>query len=110
MKADSVGLEIFVKLSREELETLAEIPLTGEINFRDHASPPLKRKIPFSINYSPEQRDFLSVRQSPRDSYFGQANEVGFFINRDYREELLRYGSFGERFYGSGKLVIEIRN
>lgn len=107
MKASSVGLETFVKMSQEELDTLKEKPLTGIIKFSDNAGFP-NRNIPFSIEYVISQNRMLEVKQKPDDDYFGSADEVNFFINQDYYQSLIDIAICGERFFTVGKLIVVI--
>ncbi|MBU2503619.1 MAG: hypothetical protein KJ879_01010 [Nanoarchaeota archaeon] len=107
MRASSVGLEVFVEISREEFSSLKRNSLTGSIRFRDnHGSP--QRQIPFTLVYSPIQRNFLSVRQIPDQNYFGHAKRVDFTINEEFYDSLREMDRYGDRFSIGGKLDIQI--
>ena len=107
MKASSVGLEVFIEVSSEELDKLKTEPLGGNIKFMDNEGSP-NRKIPFTITLSKKQREFLIVEQEPSYDYFGKASYVEFSISRDYYTELIENGSFGYRFSTGGKLIMRV--
>ncbi len=109
MKADSAGLEAFVEINQNEARTLRTRPLKGNMSFRDDFIS-LKKDIPFRIIYKREQKDFLVVRQKPSNIYFGFSRMIEFTINQEFYDALIRTGNFEERFYGSGKLIIRIKD
>ena len=110
MKASSMGLEIEVKINSNELRRLEEEPLSGTLGFLNHSEPQMRRDIPIRIIYHGLQKEFLSVKQSPRDIYFGEANDIRFIINDEFYDILIEKGSFGDRFYTIGKLIIKVAN
>ena len=109
MKVSSVSMETEVEISLEEAKKLEKKSLEGVLRFYDHEIS-LKRAIPFKIRLRPKQKDLLVVRKNPRDNYFGYAKRVKFLINQEFYSILIENGSFGDRFYGSGKLIIKIMN
>ncbi len=109
MKADSVGLEVYIEINPQELEELRKGSLDGLLNFRDNINPDAKREIPFSIEYSAEQREFLAVEQEPDNVYFGEANKIRFMINSEYYGSLITNKSFGARFSVGGKLMMKLK-
>lgn len=105
MKASSVGLEVDVELTEEEVFELKQKNITGFLNFREVNENQIK-KIPIKISYSLKQRELLEVTQNPRRVYFGNANEITFSINNEFYEILNERGSYGDRFLGSGKFIV----
>ena len=106
MKATSARLEVFVKLSSEELIRLKKASLTGELKFYDDPSPP--RFIPMEIIYDSEQRGLLKVNSIPDKVYFSKAKRIIFRINNEYYNFVNNNGIFSDRFFTGGKLTMAI--
>ncbi len=107
MEATAFGLEVFVRISQEEMDDLLKSPLCGIMKFRDNHNS-VKRDISFSIEYSPNQRRLIEKNQEPRDVYFGDAEEINFYINKEYYDSVKEDDAFGERFSIGGKLVMKV--
>ena len=106
MRADSAGLETEVYMSRREIKELENSFLAGEINFREYEDNKTRRKIPFKIVHDKFQADSLNVHIIPPKTYFGDAKEIIFAINSEFYNNLASSGRYGDRFCGSGKLLI----
>lgn len=106
MKASSVGWEIDIdvlddeitRLGRgERLETLLKFhfPQTFEKIF-----------IPLTLEYVPGRSEEIEVRQVPDNAPFGEAKQIGIVL-QDYLYGCLKEeGMTGDRFFGSGKVLI----
>lgn len=110
MRASSIGVEVFVDLTEDELTQLKSNTLTGKFTSRTHHSTTV-RKIPFTLQQDSNQKEFLEVSKEPKEGYFGDSDKVNFSINGEFYRHLLEYNRMEERFYGSaGKLIINIRD
>ncbi len=111
MKASSVGLETEIrKLSEEEIESLEEKSITGALKFYEVNSDKT-REIPFELKLNPSQKDFVKVEIKPQETYFGKADKIIFFINREYYKSLQKSGiAAGARFCTAGKLILSSEN
>lgn len=109
MRANAIGLEVFIIMNREEFSSLKEQPLKGEINFRGVWEDNDDRKIPFEIIYSEKQRDLLDVKTTPKHNYFGEVNNAQFSINNEFYYWVETNEVYGDRFFGpSGKFQIKL--
>jgi len=107
MRASSVGQEVEVELTREELENLPEGKLVGtlvynEVNSRE------RRDMLFSLKYNIVQSSPVSERHSPK-GYFGDAAQVDITINGYVFDCLMERGSGGGRFQNNSAGKIEIK-
>ena len=85
MKASSCGLETRIsKLTDEEIKRLKSEGVRRRLKFIEPSSDGKKRKIPFTLYYSPNQRELVEVRVIPEDTYFGYAKIIEFSINKEY--------------------------
>lgn len=102
-----MGLEVDVLITPEELGKLEKLELKGILKFVDyHGS---KKEIIMSINYDKNQKEYLKEWHIPLRSYFGDAKNIMFAINKEFYENLIKTGSFGDRFLNpDGKLVIKV--
>lgn len=109
MRAYSVSLETEVYLSFSEIEALKTSALEGRLNFRE-VNEYAQREIPFELVCNNSQREYLEVIVAPPRTYFGDARRITFSINGELYEKLTRKGSSGDRFWGSGKLLLFTEN
>ena len=107
MKASSVGLETEVYLTSEEIKQLRKSPIEGVLNFRGIEIPEIEREIPLALKYDESQKEFLEVGQTPRKTYFGNVDKIVFVINEYLCDDLVKTGACGDRFWNSGKLLID---
>lgn len=105
MKANSVGLEIEILLSNQEIAILATQPLNGVLHFRDIHSD-MKRQIPLTLKYSGGHEESIRVNNTPSKGYFGDAKSISIDIQDYFFDALVERGSCGDRFLSSGKVLI----
>ena len=104
MKATSIRLEVFVKLSLEELKKLKHGSLIGKLKFYDDPSPP--KNIPIEIIYDSKQEKLLKVETEPEGNYFDEVKNIRFRINKEYYYFVDNRGVFSYRFNTGGKLMM----
>lgn len=109
MNANSVGLEVEVYMSKCEIEKLKNSTIESTLKFREIFENK-RREIPIRIMYDESQRELLEVVSIPGGCYFSDANLVIFMINKQFYEQLSGSGSYGDRFFVSGKLSIYAEN
>ena len=105
MKATSVGLEIEITLSEDEIFRLnyQKLETLLKFNWPDFSK---KRDIPLSLEYVPGVES-LEVSQIPPNGYFGEAKQIRVLLPDYQYTQLLSTGSCGDRFYGAtGKILI----
>ncbi len=108
MRANSVGLETEIsELNIEEIRNIGKGGIQGVLEFKDIFER-TSRKIPYSLRYTPKQRELVEVKCSPEDVYFGNVENINFSINSTYYDWLIDLGKAeGARFFGTtGKLSL----
>ncbi len=108
MKISSIGLEVECYLTKEETLSLRNSRIEGMLKFIEVDDNKCRRKIPTTLILEEAQREFLEVRIIPSHTYFGDAEKIDFRINEEFYNHLLNSGSFGDRFLGSGKLLVYV--
>ncbi len=104
MKAASIGLEIELSLSLQEINRLSNEQLGGILKFYEHNG--TRRDIPFILNFSKEDKDSILVQSKP-GVYFGETDRFSITLYNHHYERLLEHKSCGDRFLGSeGKVII----
>ena len=98
------NLEGKIIIGKKEARRLKSSALSGIIDFSEGG------QVPFTLVYSPSQKLWLDVYQIPPEVYFAEADKLIFVINSEFYHILCERGSFGDRFYASGKIEIEIKN
>ena len=63
-----------------------------------------------SVNYSENQREPTGVYGESEGVYFWDCDKLFFTINKDYLDHLVWYNRCDERFMGSDRLKIEIKD
>lgn len=107
MKADSVGLEIVVEISKKEAACLKDSTLASVLNFRDDSNH-APRKIPLRLKVGRTNSTGLFVNAVPRNVYFGDCQKCSATICGAAYAYLIRTGYFGQRFFTTGRLEIFI--
>ncbi len=107
MKANSVGLEIVIEISKKEAACLKDSTLAGALNFRDN-SDHAPRKIPLRLKVGRTNSTGVFVNATPRNVYFGDCQKCSATICEAGYAYLIRTDYFGQRFFITGKLEIFI--
>jgi hypothetical protein len=106
MKAHSVGLEIELGLSCEDMVELGNgKKLECLLNFRHPMSEKL-RIIPLSLNYLQGENPQVEVNQFPLDVYFGSAEKIEISIQDPFYVQLIKDGYCSDRFGLGGRVDI----
>lgn len=105
MKASSAGLELEIYLSSPEVILLKHKALEGVLQFIEVHSDS-KKPIPLVIRYTQGKSESVIVNHNPPDEYFGDANKITIELQDYLYECLVKQGSCGDRFLGSGKVLI----
>ncbi len=105
MKANSVGLELDIYLSSSEVMILKHKSLEGILQFREINSNS-KKPIPLTIKYISGKEESIIVNHNPPKEYFGDANHITIELQDYLYGCLVERGSCGDRFLGSGKVLI----
>jgi len=111
MKSRAICLEVFVEISEKELEELRDKPLNNVLRFSTNVEGEEDYYIPMELWLAGNQEEDLRVEQNPENTYFGNAENVSFFINQEFYDLLKENGSYGQRFYGAdGKLIVQVKD
>jgi hypothetical protein len=104
MKAYSVGLETTIRLTEEEVKDLEHSQISGNLKFRE-VNGDSEKEILLTLHYNSSQKELMETNLIP-EGYFGDSKEIIFSINKDFYEILKERGQYGDRFWGTGKLII----
>lgn len=109
MRASSTNLDIEIKLSKEETAMLKEGKLSGTLDFSDEEIKIENKHIPFILEHLNLNKEQIDVTKYPEEGYFGLCESFHIKIYNSFYDDLLRRGSCGDRFYFSGKIIIETK-
>ncbi len=106
MKAYSVGLEIELNLSSDEITELGiGKKLECLLNFQ-HPTKDERKIIPLCLNYFGGESQQVKVIQFPDNAYFGEAKKVEIIIEDPLYKMLVREGYTSDRFGLGGRVDI----
>jgi hypothetical protein len=105
MKASSIGLEIDIQVSQQEIIELKTKRLEALLRFRENSDSEI-RKIPLSLVYAFGNSQEIRVMQEPDNTYFGKARRISIILDDFNYQKLLNTGFCCDRFYKSGKVSI----
>ena len=107
MKASSSKLELEIILNREEAVRLKDRPLDGFLKFYEDDNANIE--IPFRLQYVHIDKEQIAVVQNPSNIYFGSCKDFRIIIYDIFYSALIEKGSFSDRFYDSGKVIIKVK-
>lgn len=110
MRNYAICLEVFVEISEKELEGLKDKPLNHVLRFSNNVEGEEDYYIPMEFRLASNQEENLRIEQNPDNVYFGEAENVSFLINQEVYDILKERGSYGQRFYHGGKLIVHVKD
>lgn len=107
MKASSVGVEFFVKLSEEEIEALGKIGLKGEVKVRNK-KPLGNFPLELKVGEIDKNQLYIEYRTIPFNVYFEDAAGFVFLLSKEGYEMLKERKTTADRMYKSPECTIKI--
>jgi len=105
MKAYSVGLETTIHLTEDEIKNLGHSPISGNLKFRE-VNEDFEKEILITLSYNSSQKELMETKLIPK-GYFGDSRKIIFIINEEFYEKIKERGQYGDRFWGTGKLIVK---